>query len=372
MIPAARESAASAKGLLESARRSVALLLIVVRSDARRPASWIALVAAAAAAVTLSGIADAMVVARAIVCGGLAAAAAVGSLAVADAALGTAAVWWVARCAWPVVGVVAGAVAVGGVAAVTMIAAALLTTLAHAVATRRGAAPAEATGVAIALAATAAGAATWAADAGIAAASAGASWLVLAIVAMAVSGVRYPDPLASAVSLTVRDRAVGGSTLTRLAMATTLAAMVICYFLVAERAAWYAAVAVGWFIALAVPAATIGPGAAGAANRGLLLRSAAGAPRLPGTLPHALGAIATHAAILGWPAGVAAVVRGPAAAEPWGPLVAVLMLATLAAATAVSVWMVSKCRATGDTSLALIAAWLIAVVMILSRAGGFS
>ncbi|MCE9631919.1 MAG: hypothetical protein K8S94_14545 [Planctomycetia bacterium] len=360
MIAAARPFGKADAGLFDAVWKAVLLLLVVARGDARRPASWIALVAAASAAAALSGVADAAAVARAIACGGLVAAAAVGSLALPEVPARIAWVWWASRAAWPVVAAIAVALATGSGAAVTLAAAAIVTTLAHAAATRWGAKPVDAIGGALALTAAAAGGASWATDAGTAAGGAGACWLVLAAGVMAISG-RHSDPLTSLVSLTSRERGIGGSLLTRLEMASTLAAMVICYFLAAEHRAWYVAISAAWFVVLAVPAATIGPGAVDAGGRGALQRSAGSVPRLPGTLPYALGAVATHAAILGWPAGVAALVRGPSAAEPWGPLVALLVLTSLAAATAVSVWIASRCRMSGDTSLAMVATWLIAV-----------
>lgn len=359
VIAVVRHAGVGETGGPESVRRALALLLIVARGDARRPASWIACVAAAAAAFRLAGGDDALAVARAVACGGLAAAAAVGSLTRPGVPRPLGWLWWLSRAAWPVAAALAVAATAGGVAALILAAAAALTTLAHAVATNRGATPVDATGVALALAAAAAGAAASSADAGLAAGGAAACFGVLAAVALAVGGRRSSDPFASILPVAPRDRVFGGSPLARLAMASTLAAMVICYFLIPELVPWFVAVSVGWFVVLAVPAATLGPGAVDAENRDLLVRSAAGVPRLSGAMPHALAAIAAYAAILGWPAGVAAVVRGPAATEPWGPLVAVLALVLLAVTTAASVSLASRCRASGDSSLALISAWLI-------------
>ena len=156
-------------------------------------------------------------------------------------------------------------------------------------------------------------------------------------------------------------------------MATTLVAMAVCYFLAPEFAAWYAVVAVAWFVVLGVPAATTASGDGDALARGDLVRTCVGRPRLPGTTAHALAAILTHAAILGWPAVVAAVLWRGAAWTSGGPVLAILVVASLATATAVVVWGADACGATRDTAAAVIVALLVAVVsgLATAAAGGW-
>lgn len=151
-------------------------------------------------------------------------------------------------------------------------------------------------------------------------------------------------------------------------MATTLVAMAVCYFLAPEFAAWYAVVAAAWFVVLGVPAATTASGDHDALARRDLVETCVGRPRLPGTTAHALAAILTHAAILGWPAVVAAVLWRGAAWMSGGPVLAILVVASLATATAVIVWGADACGATRDTAAAVIIALLVAVVSGLATA----
>jgi hypothetical protein len=174
---------------------------------------------------------------------------------------------------------------------------------------------------------------------------------------------------ASVHHLDAPHRAVAGSFLDPLAMASTLVAMVVCYFLAPDHARWFVAVSAAWFTVLAVPAATIAAGALDADRRGLLARSAPGGPRLPGSFRHALAALGLHAAIFGWPAVVAAVLWGAAAATPCGPLTAVVVLAALAGSVVLVVAVMDEmvrrgCRgADGGAALALAMAAAMAVLL---------
>lgn len=319
------------------------MLAICLRVDARRPASWIVAAAAAAAVVMLaraappSGITDT----AAGVCGGLLAAASLGSLAGGG---GEAERWTtrvLGRLAWPVAGTAAACVW-------------LLAT---------GVAPWETLRITVLLA----GAAVMA---------------VMAVMAVTLfrlsawrrpgagTGERHEDRYAGVAF----SAAVGhGPPAVRswpeaLAMATTLVAMAVCYFLAPEFAAWYAVVAAAWFVVLGVPAATTASGDHDALARRDLVETCVGRPRLPGTTAHALAAILTHAAILGWPAVVAAVLWRGAAWMSGGPVLAILVVASLATATAVIVWGADACGATRDTAAAVIIALLVAVVSGLATA----
>ena len=322
-----------------------AVLAICLRVDARRPASWIAAAAAAAAVVMLARAAppSGMTDTAAGVCGGLLAAASLGSLAGGGGGGGGEAERWrtrvLGRLAWPVAGTAAACVW-------------LLTT---------GVAPRETLRITVLVAGAA----------------------VMAVTLFRLSAWRRPGAGAGE-RHDVRhagaafSAAVGhGPPAVRswpeaLAMATTLAAMAVCYFLAPEFAAWYAVVAAAWFVVLGVPAATTASGDGDALARRDLVRTCVGRPRLPGTTAHALAAILTHAAILGWPAVVAAVLWRGAAWTSGGPVLAILVVASLATATAVVVWGADACGATRDTAAAVIVALLVAVVSGLATvaAGG--
>lgn len=90
---------------------------------------------------------------------------------------------------------------------------------------------------------------------------------------------------------------------------------------------WAAATA-GWFLALAVPQAILQDGVAGAADWSRLWRTGAtagGRPRL-GAARFAAGVALMHAAVLGWPPLVAAVLSLPSAAASGPPLMIALGL----------------------------------------------
>ena len=138
------------------------------------------------------------------------------------------------------------------------------------------------------------------------------------------------------------------------AMASTLIAMAICYFLMPELAGWYAVLATSWFTLLAVPNATIVGG--DQRLRGDLVAAGPGRPRVAGTPAAAMPTLAAYAAILGWPAAVAAIV---ARERAWGwsdPLVALLLLSGMAVVAAALVWVSAALRWRDDTTLAIVAA----------------
>jgi hypothetical protein len=150
------------------------------------------------------------------------------------------------------------------------------------------------------------------------------------------------------------------------AMASTLVAMAVCYFLMPEFSACYAVVATSWFTLLAVPAATLIGGDQRSRNE--LTAAAPGRPRLPGTPAAAVLILAAYAAVLGWPAAVAAIV---ARDRPWGwhgPLAAMLMLALLAAVASALAWVSSVRRWRDDTTLALVASAHAVALALVARA----
>ncbi|MFM7207111.1 MAG: hypothetical protein ACKO4T_10640 [Planctomycetaceae bacterium] len=125
---------------------------------------------------------------------------------------------------------------------------------------------------------------------------------------------------------------VGGRPTDAVIMATMLVAMAVCYFLVPEHAAWYAVLAGAWFTLLAVPAATL-PGG-DVAGRRRLVAAAPGRSRFPGTAVGAVALLVRYAAMLGWPAVVAALLGRHHALAWGGPLAAVAALGALTAVAA--------------------------------------
>jgi hypothetical protein len=295
----------------------LASLPVLLRVEARRPATWIALAIAAVAAVACrSGVGWPAVP---LACGGLAGLAAVGDLPLIAANPGSRVACLLARVAWPLAG------AIGGWMAAARI-----------VASASQVPAAVALGVVLVAAARVIG--------GFVAATA-AAW-------------HAPDPFAG-VPLPDAEghRSVfGHGWHDRVAMAAALAAMAVCYFLVPEAAAWYAVIVAAVFVLLTVPAATRGPAVADEAARSLLARTMPGRPVLPGTSSASLRAIAVSASVLAWPALVAAVLRFDLVALATGPMAAIALLATLATTTACVTLITGRWGGSGDTARALVVA----------------
>lgn len=291
-------------------RRLALVVLGLVRIDARRPASWLV----AAATLVVVALAPVSRLWAAAGGGALLALAAVGSLLRASPAADLLPARLMARLAWPLAAVAAGVVAAG----LAGFDAPGRTRVAFAVA-----------GGAI-LAAVAVGAATWLPrPRGL--------W----------------EPAARDPSAQGQMPLVGRSWADVTAMVSTLVAMATCYFLAPEFSAWYTVVATTWFTLLAVPAATLVGG--DERSRRDLLAAAAGRPRLAGTPTAAVPILAAYAAVLGWPAAVAAIV---ARERPWGwgdPMAAVLVLAGMAALAAGLAWVSAARRWREDTTLAVVA-----------------
>ncbi len=354
---------------------TAAILPLLLRIDARRPASWLAAGSAAATIALLAAAAEsAAVAAAAVACGGWAAVAARGrpprgfvpGVPAVDAA------WCLERAAWPLAAALlaggarwlvagdGGAVAVGtavGIAAASASAWA---------AARSGAAAEDAAsfGVVVASAAgwvgwcapSATTAVGWAGGAALAVLT--ATWLCrrrwLALAPLLGGQGRTRGSWAEVAM------ARGGlrSGLSVAAMATSLAGMATWYFLAPETGAMGAVVAAGWFAALAVPAALLAPPDDG--GRGLL----AGGLR---QWRWATAVAAGHAAVLGWPPLVAGLLRAAEAQVQWPvdaiwPWAAVAVLA-LATACLVGLAVVAEAgRLAGETAVAWGAGIVIAVV----------
>lgn len=371
-----------------------AVLPLLMRIDARRPASWVAAGIAAAAGLVLGRApATSATIAAAVVCGGWAAVAAAGHAPrgiVPGRAACDAAVRWT-RALWPLAGSAVAAVWLANgagaerpvVVAVTL--GVVVATWCGAAAARRGAAPADAASFA-AVASTAAAAAglpvsgVWPAVAAVGLAAvaipavAWAGWrLDVGLPEPADAEPRSPRPLAAELGL-----ARGGlrRTLAALAMASSLAGLAGWYFLAPEAAAYGCPFAVGWFVALALPAALIGP-PSGAAWQGVARSAATAATgaavisRRPTGLHLAVAAAVGHAALLGWPPLVAGLLRtaeeatvGTVFASAW-PWVAVAALAAGALALIALAALAAAVPLNRETALA-VAAGLVAAATVLA------
>ncbi len=368
--------------------------------DARRPASWLALLAGAAAGWSCGGIGagtgDGAAIAGAVLSAAAAAVAAIGDLPldlVAAPVLSSrrgwrwAAAWAVERAFWPLAGFVAGLLpfaardnaglvlasgVFGGLAAAVTVARVRLAAA--------GAADAASLTLAIAVASAAASVATRGGPL-VAAAAAAAAWGVCGGLAGAWSravwalGGPPADAFAGPGTVPVAEPARGPlardpfpaagplrHVLERLAMAAALVAMAGWLVLEPEHAgsrlpaaAAWACLSAAWLAALVVPQATLQDGAAGADAWQRLFRAAAArGPRRggdelpwsfgrcvgdvrPGPVRFAAGAALAQAAILGWPPLVCALVTLPSPARAVPPALIVALLVVAAVTIAVVV-----------------------------------
>ncbi len=355
--------------------------LVFGRIDARRPASWLGLATAAAAAGMLDGPTSAWWPALPIAAGGLAATAAIGGPP--RDAPGLAAAWAAARAAWPLAGV-AAAVAAGraeplaGAAAGCAIVA---TAAVVAISRERAVAAGEAASLALVAAGAAAAAAlavrtAWPAAAGAATAAAVAAWVLVAGRAAAGPWASLAAEPRGELPPAVRLVTFGpwGRLWLHAAMLSALAGMAGWLVLAPERRWCYAALAAGWFVAAAVPLATLGPGIVGASARRRLEATAARGPgwwRLPAPgraePAAAFATAATFAAILGWPPLVADLLAGGSAAG--GNLLVAAGLAAAAAATAGVVAAVAHGGGSRETAQALALACAVACAVGAAKSG---
>ncbi len=305
-------------------RRRASVVLGLVRIDARRPASW--LVAAATLAVVT--LAPASRLSAAAGGGVLLAIAAVGSLLRAPLGTDLLPARLAARLVWPLISAAAG---IG------------IVRLAEGDATERVV-------VAVAVAAGA----------------------MIAMVAVATmkwlprTDVLRGEVAARATSPRGYSHLVGRSWGDAAAMASTLVAMAICFFLVPEYAGWYVVVATSWFTLLAVPAATIVGGAQ--RLRDDLVAAGPGRPRLAGTPVGAVPTLTAYAAVLGWPAAVAAIVARERAWDWRDPLAALLLLLCMAAVASGLAWASAARRWREETTLAVMAAAHATAIALVARA----
>jgi hypothetical protein len=304
-------------------RRLSAVALGLVRIDARRPASW--LVAVATLAVVVLAPAARLPVAAG--GGALLAMAAVGSLLRAPSRTDLLPARLTARLAWPLVFAAAGA----GIARLV---------------------EGDASERVVVAVAVAAGAMI------VMAAVATMKWLPRTDFLRGEVAARATSPRGY-------SQLVGRSWGDAAAMASTLVAMAICFFLVPEHSGWYAVVATSWFTLLAVPAATIVGG--DQRLRDDLVAAGPGRPRLAGTPVAAVPTLAAYAAVLGWPAAVAAIVARERAWDWRDPLAALLLLLGMAAVASGLAWASAARRWREETTLAVMAAAHAMTIALIAR-----
>lgn len=305
-------------------RRLSLVVLGLVRIDARRPASWLVVIGTLAVVV----LAPAARLPAAAGGGALLAMAAVGSLLRAPSGADMLPARLTARLAWPLVSAAAGVwvarLAEGDVTERVVVAVAV------------------AAGAMIAMAAVAT-----------------MKWLPRTDFLRGEVAARATSPRGY-------SHLVGRSWGDAAAMASTLVAMAICYFLVPEYAGWYAVAATSWFTLLAVPAATIIGG--DQRLRDDLIAAGPGRPRLAGTPVAAVPTLAAYAAVLGWPAAVAALVAHERAWDWRDPLAALLLLLCMAAVASGLAWASAARRWREETTLAVMATAHATAIALVARA----
>ena len=270
--------------------------------------------------------------AAAILAGALAAVVAIGDPP--RSGCGEPTVWAVSRAVWPAV----GAIVSGGLCLlvssplelrapvpIVMAVTAVATAIAIGGGCRRGGSTADVTTVAFGMAAAAATTAAcvpvWPLPAAVVA------WLAVGLFGRGVIDRHGGGMLFAAAArdlLPASGTLVGGG-LTAVAMLASLAGMVGWLFLAPQFSSRYVALAVGWFVAAAVPQAVLAFGSRGEAASRMLLATAAGGSRRGRVgragqswlQRHAWNTVAAYAAILGWPPLVAAALAadGPLAWE---------------------------------------------------------
>lgn len=336
-------------------------LATALRIDIRRPAGWIALAAAGWSGWELAVAPRSWGVAAAVAAGSLLAVAAIGSPST-GVPRGGLAPWralGLIRVGWPV----AGFLVTGSLVAT---ACALATALLVGRLLGRSSSPSGVTSLGLAIAGAAAAAALVVQVVG-----GGPATQVLA--ALAAWGLLAAGSSVEP-ALGPWEWQAGGPTTTRhrwpdaghgLAMATSLAAMVGCFFLAPGLSWAYAALALGWFVCLAVPAVLdADPGRATAR----LLRAAAGRPLAPGTVARGLRTCAVLAAILGWPAVVACVLPSAEGGRVGSPLAALVTLAAASAAVLIAAATAAAAGGRADTPRAVVLA--LAALAAVHAAGG--
>lgn len=331
-------------------------LLLLVRIDARRPAAWLTLAAAAAAGMLSAAPFDAgpTPAVWAVVVGAVLGVAALGDVTPQSSGAICDTVWCAERAAWPLVGWLAAAACLGAggataCGAVGSVAGGAM----YALLCRRGLLAADAASVTLVVACCA-GAAGWWADAMWPGRMPGAGVTIAGLggVAAAVWAVPGVWELATVASM----RSSARHLLTAAAMMGAMAGMVGWLFLAAEHAIFDLVASLAWFAALAVPSATMGDGVSHAAVWRRLERAAPrGRLRLgPGRTRDGVQAVVTTAAVVGWPPLVAAALAGGDAARSGAAWLVVSAVAAAAILLLGAVGLGRLVGATPDTQLAVV------------------
>ena len=339
-----------------------AVVGVHLRIDRRRPASWLAAATAATAAVWLMmqpPSAAGLRVAAAVMAGAVAAVMAIGDPP--RGLYGPIRDWVWLRAAWPLAAAVAATAASVAAFPVTggqaVVPSALFCLAVGATAesvrasVRVGATPADAVSMPLAFAGAAAAAAIAAARAGGGDAACGGvvllTWLACSAAVAAWRQQRGPAAwTGSAGAVGLFACGPEGRLLAGIAMATSLAGMVSWLFLAADAVGWYRQFAAVWFMAAAVPQATLAP--AEVERRG---RPAA-----------------AWATLLGWPLVVAAVL----APSPAAAVERVVSVGGLAAAAVVFTLLTAGLRRVGasrETALAVALAAALGAGLMLRESG---
>jgi hypothetical protein len=374
---------------------------LLMRIDARRPASWIALATALLAGLALIGQGPSPgVVAAAWLVGALVTVAAIGEvpLELCDGGPGgrprCVAAWLWQRVAWPLTGMLVATATARGAGSVpaAMLLAAAVAAATILVARLRAANAADSASLALVGGGGTAALLLWLG--GIRAtweslAAAALLWAGLGLVAWAAAGLR----IAVAAGPDWSDAVVGGPPrtgeglrlgvlpsqgplrrlLTRVSMLSSLAGMVGWLFLDPERTALYGLLAGGWFVALAVPRAALLDGMAVSVSWDGILRSAAddsdrwrpftGPLRRPLPAVFSAHASLSCAAVLAWPALVAAALAAGSPARGWQLVAIAAVLAGAAAGLALAATGSAVVGASGETLQASLLAVTVAVVI---------
>jgi len=360
---------------MQASRSMLSRLPLLVRIEARHAPVWIAALAAATLAAFLPRVAPAGLpgpASAAVVLGGLLAVAAIGFVPRTGSPSLDAA-WTSARAMWPVAGWSVAAVASGepGLAAWgcggVMLGAGCLGFLA-----RLSLVPADAAGTVLAALGVAGAAGGWAT----------AAWggdHRGATVAAAVMLVCCVGAIAAAASRRARDsvRHLANHLLTGAAMGGALLGMVLWLFLMPDVARLDLCASAAWFVALALPAATLGDGVS---HRAVWRRWERAQPHAvawpmhlgPGRRRDTLRAPVVTAAILGWPPFVAAAVGGFADGPSRWAVAIVALLAAGGLFLIALALLGEAARVPPDVqqAAALAAVGLLAVALLHAAAGG--
>lgn len=334
------------------------------RVTARRPASWLAAIIGCAATMAARPL-DAMSIAV------LATVTAAGDLSDASSARSCGGGLAV-RMVWPLMGVVVGIATSPGDEGMLACLAVLVTASTLWIVRRAGATGADLVSIAMvtATAGLMAGVATDSIAASIAvwgALSLGAAWL-LQVLPWRTAADHLPRSgggmVAGPTSPSVVHRLLGW-----LAMATMLLAMVGWLLLDPTMAGWAAAVGIAWMLSLAVPVAVLGDrmfeaGSAWTAVLQSTPRQWPGRMVIGSSGRPLIETVVRHAAVLGWPALVAAAVMANSQAGPWPAMLVVAGVVVVALVVLLAAVVCQRLMNSRETAFAVVLAAMSAALLL--------